>query len=249
MRQRYQEGTLSSEMAVALDEALGDVWRVRHHAAFGDMLNRVKAFQQSYGRLPHFGELDANGVNIGYWVQKQRDKHNAGRLPADRVAALQGVPGWTWKYFEKHDAAVWVGAVRAYEQANGHLPKQRDSWGHLNIGVWITTQRIAYHKGLLPAELVASLEAVPGWVWKKRTKRSHRIPFEAGLAYLNHFVQVHGRLPGCSQIGDVPDKIHLGSWVQRYRRRKKQGKLTSDQIAALEQVPGWWWVSKTPFRL
>ena len=236
-------------MAAALDAALGDVWRVRHHAAFGDMVNRVKAFQQSYGRLPHFGELDANGVNIGYWVQKQRDKHNAGQLAADRVAALRGVPGWTWKYFEKHDAAVWVGAVRAFEQANGHLPKHRDSWGDLNIGFWINTQRTAYHKGLLPAELVASLEAVPGWVWKKRNRRSHHIPYKAGLAHLNRFVQVHRRLPSSSQIGNVPDVMHLGVWVNNCRKRKKEGNLAPDQIAALEQVPGWWLRSKTPFRL
>ena len=202
----------------------------------------------SNGRLPQRGEIDAAGVKIGQWVQNQRDKHNAGQLITERVAALEGVPGWTWRFFVMTEVDVWLNALRAYKEANGHLPKHRDSWGDLNIGFWINNQRNAYRKGLLPAELVASLEAVPGWVWKLRNVRKV-VPFEAGLACLNRFVQAHGRLPNTRETGDNPNVLHLGGWLSSCRSRKKQGKLTADQITALEQVPGWGWRSKTPFRL
>ena len=250
LRPRFELGTLPPEMAAALDEALGDVWRVRHyHVGFSNILDRVKTFQQSKGRLPQRRDVDADGVKIGLWVQTQRSKHHAGRLSAERVAALEGVPGWTWKYFVNSEVYVWLDALRAFEEANGRIAKRRDTWDGMKVGMWVANQRRGYHKGLLAAELLASLEAVPGWVWKKSKKRSHKIPFESWLASLNRFAQAHRCLPSATEVGDEPDLMHLGCWVNRCRVRKKQGKLTPDQIAALEQVPGWCWRSKTPFRL
>ena len=250
LRKKHELGTLSPEMTAALDEALGDVWKVRHHLGFSNILSRVKAFQQSNRKLPQHLDVDANGVKIGSWVQNQRDKHNAGRLSAEHVAALERLSGWTWRYFVRNEVDVWVVALMAFQKANDRLPKQKESWDGFKIGQWVNEQRKAYYQGRLSPEVIASLEAVPGWVWRLRNKRINKIPFEAGLANLLSFVQAHRRLPKHREVGGVPDQMHLGVWVGNCRTKKKQGRLTPDQTAALEQVPGWWWEKPAqPFRL
>ena len=243
LRRKHELGTLPPDMTAALDEAVGDVWRVPfvQIRKFSDMLDRVKTFHKSNGRLPHQEEVDADGVKIGKWVQTQRDKHNAGQLPAERITALEGLPGWTWRYFMIREVDVSLDALMAFQKANDCLPKTTDVWDGWKIGQWVHVQRKAYVRGRLSPEVVASLEAVPGWVWRFHTKRSNKTPFEVGLANLNSFVQAHRRLPKHRDVGGAPDEIHLGVWVGKCRMKKKQGRLTLEQIAALEQVPGWWW--------
>ena len=238
MRSKCEGGTLPPEMAAALDEALGDVWRLRQWRSFKGMLERLKFFQETRGRLPQQREVDGDGVKIGVWVNGKRNLCHAGRLPADRIAALEGVPGWTWKVNLTVDE--WLDALWGFEQVNGRLPKARETWDGLHVAEWIHTQRKMYHKGMLSEKHIAACESLPGWVWKLRTKRSMKITFEAGHAALDQFIQAHGRLPKKRDVGDAPDKMHLGSWCSQLRVRKKQGKLTPDQVAALEQVPGWW---------
>jgi hypothetical protein len=95
----------------------------------------------------------------------------------ERVAALQGVPGWSWA----PRAATWGEALAELEghvAAHGQLPPKRHPSG---IGNWIADQRSAKAatdrgdrsrgKRVTP-ERVAALEAVPGWTWDARRKRA-----------------------------------------------------------------------------
>ena len=248
MRSKWEAGTLPPEMAAAMDEALGEVWKARERRTFNDLLGRLKDFQKTNGRLPRRPDVDGDGLKIGVWVNVQRNAYSAGRLPADRIAALEGVREWTWRTFPTADE--WLDAVRGFEQANGRFPKARETWDGLQVSDWICTQRKMYHKGKLSQEHIAACESLPGWVWKLHFKRCKKLPFGTGLAALEQFVKAHGRLPKKAEVGDAPEVIHLGSWCSRLRVRKKRGELPSDQVAAIEQVPGWWWENAPqPYRL
>ena len=44
----------------------------------------------------HIEIVDGREVRLGAWVGYIRQRQRAGKLPADRVAALEQVPGWQW---------------------------------------------------------------------------------------------------------------------------------------------------------
>ena len=67
------------------------------------------------------------------------------------------------------------------------------------------------------------------------TNRPHHRLFAERVAALSAFVSEHNRLPR------VEDDLTLYSWMGSQRAKKRAGKLTADQIAALEAVPLWWW--------
>ena len=248
-RKQYECGTLPSEMAAALDEALGEVCRARQWPSFEEMLDRLKVFQQSRGRLPQQKETDADGLRIGNWINTQRMAYKNGKLGAERIAALEVVPGWAWSV-QKHTAdEVWLDIIRAFEKAYGRLPRKTETWDGMTVGRWVSHKRHSYKRGLLSQQQIAACEDLPGWVWAMHLKRCGKVPFDAGLAILKQYVGINGRLPSTLQVGDEPMRLHLGNWLGNCRRRKRRGQLSPDQIAALEEVPGWWWECPRPFRL
>lgn len=50
-------------------------------------------------RIPtdHMEQLPDHELNLSRWVIVQRLEHRQGRMPADRSAALEQVPGWAWE--------------------------------------------------------------------------------------------------------------------------------------------------------
>lgn len=62
-----------------------------------------------------------------------------------------------------------------------------------------------------------------------------RAIFTTRITQLAQYVAKHGHT-------DVPyAQAPLGQWVGYIRRRKKAGLLSDEQVAALEQIPGWSW--------
>jgi hypothetical protein len=71
--------------------------------------------------------------------------------------------------------------------------------------------------------------------WLATITLMSRAPFTARIEQLQQYAQKHGHT-------DIPyAQAPLGHWVGYVRRRNKAGLLTAEQIAALEQVPGWTW--------
>ena len=243
-RMAYRRGKLLAEHITSLEGVPGWAWRVElgSTTSWEDKLHRLRAFQQEEGRLPRQNEADGEGVQLGAWLNTQRIVYRKQQMPADRVAALEGVHGWSWRgKTDVHEVYDWVDTARAFQQAKGHIPKRLDTWDGKNIGKWVQNARAAYWKGGLSQEIIAACEAIPGWVWKERHRRSQSIPFDLGISVLEAFVQAHGRLPVYSEVGGEPSKVHVGHWASYCRARKRKGHLTADQIAALEGVVGWWW--------
>ena len=248
-RRSYHVGKLSAECIAALERVPGWAWRVAQpKSSWHERFARLKAFQQSRGATPQQNEVDHDGVRIGNWVHFQRQSYQRKQMPANRIAALEEVPGWSWS--ERTEFDDWVDMARAFQQANGCIPKCYDTWDGKNVGLWVKSTRSAYKKGGLSQEKITACETITGWVWKVTHRRTNRIPFDLGLSALKAFVEAHGRLPTCYEIGGQPLELHLGRWVMTCRSRKRKGQLTLDQIAGLEGVLGWWWEKPPrPFRL
>ena len=108
---------------------------------------------------------------MGIWVGRQRNAYKNGDLPAERIKALEEVPGWIWDSHEAHNL-TGLERLRAYADREGHamVPlAYKDETGFW-LGNWIRSQRITYKKGELLPERIKALEEVPGWVWEAQSR-------------------------------------------------------------------------------
>lgn len=105
-RQRgaYMRGELSEAQIVMLEALHGWSWRPQAgrptgaartptptRALWSDHLAELIRWASENGRA----NPPATG-SLGRWVAHQRLRYRAGTLPADRIAALEAVPGWRW---------------------------------------------------------------------------------------------------------------------------------------------------------
>ena len=211
----YKNGTLSDDRAAALEAVPG--WWWEKEDPFPPTLEKLKVFLREHGRLPKTIEKP-----LGRWISDKRTKYKEGKLEANRVAALEDIPGWKWE--EEDPFPGKLEKLKDFVAEHGRLPKHIDK----PLGQWINTQRGYYKNGTLSDDRIASLEAVTGWKWEEED------PFPATLENLKAFVAKHGRLP---KHTDKP----LCAWINVQRKNYKEKKLSENRIKELEAVAGWKW--------
>ena len=218
-RMNKKKGKLSADQIAALDSVHGWKWE---EDPFPENLAKILAFVAANGRLP-----TRRDKPLGGWVGEQRKNKKKGKLSADRIAALDSVPGWKWE--EEDPFPENIAKMIAFVAANGRLPTRRDK----PLGQWVGDQRKNKRKCKLSTDRIAALDSVPGWKWEEED------PFPENIAKILEFVAANGRLPTSSEKP-------LGVWVINQRMNNKNGDLSSDRIAALDAVPGWKW-EEDPF--
>lgn len=179
MRQRYWAGLL---LARAVDdmEAIpewtwgrGPVRRPRmDNGEWQRFFVLLQQFIHEHGRIPTMRE-EYRGAGLGSWVGRQRTAFKSAwrSLTAERRAALEAVPGWTWGRWRGDNDLVWhyrYEALRRYTETHGRLPRVAAVVDGENLGSWIRLQR-RVNKGLMQGVLTperrAKLEALRGWRW------------------------------------------------------------------------------------
>jgi len=63
---------------------------------YSNAVAEFSAMRERLGRDPRQISSDAEERRQGKWLNKQRDAKKNLALPADRVAMLQAIPGWSW---------------------------------------------------------------------------------------------------------------------------------------------------------
>ena len=247
-RSAYHLGKLSAERITTLEGVPGWSWRVQK-ILWEDSFDRLKAFQQDKGRFPDQKEADADGMRLGNWASRQRTAYHRGKLPAERISALEGLPGWAWRVQTgpKTSSSAWedsLDRVKVFQQSKDRIPQRTevDADG-VNIGRWVATQREAYHAGKLSAERISALEGVPGWAWRVQVGPTGKTSWENRFNRLRDFRMVEGRLPRQGEVDG--DGVKLGSWIKEQRKVYRRKQMSADRIAALEEVPGWSWRERT----
>ena len=240
LRLRHKNGKLSAPGIKALNDAFGNAWQYNaSESRYTEMLQHLRSFIEVHGRLPKQVEPAFQGEELGSWVHSQRHLYQAGRLPQERAAALESIPGWVWKEQDVCAFREYLAALREFSSTKGRLPQTRETYGGKKLGCWMKYQRVKYHAKTLSAEHIQALESVPGWAWSG----TKLVTFALGLQTVKAWVQANGCIPGVADIDTVAG-FHVGSWVSRQRWKKKQGLLSPEEVAALDGVPGWWWTKK-----
>ncbi|MGW8431720.1 helicase associated domain-containing protein [Curtobacterium citreum] len=106
------------------------------------------------------------------------------------------------------------------------------------LGRWVRAVQRMRAAGNLPAEREAALDTVQGWSWSSPQALRSAATFRARLDDLQRFVGQHGHADVPQQFR-TEDNVRLGLWVHTTRQLRQ--KLSEDQRAALQELPGWLW--------
>lgn len=231
--QRKSSGRIPLDRKRKLDELPSWKWTVRMPAEI--------LWEHSFRALKEYVERERHawvakdfrtqdGFHLGAWVQTQRSEID--RLPLDRKARLEALPGWTWNALSDR----WEDGFRHlsdFAQREGHARVKQGFVAEdgYRLGSWAQNQRAWRER--MSKERAARLETLPGWRWA-----TDSLQWDDWINLLTVFARENGhtRVP---QLFKTSNGLLLGRWVNS--RRTSRDRLTADQQAELESLPGWVW--------
>lgn len=182
-----------------------------------------EAWWESYGELEKYFEAHNNadapqGTKLGNWCTNQRTHYKAGKLPAEKVSALQKL-GFR---FSPHDELWWenYGELKQYflEHGNSDVLETTD------IGAWARNQRTSYKANKLPIEKLEALQNV-NFKFSMRDEL-----WRTNFSELEKYFRENGN-------STIPKSmIELSTWCHTQRRMHKIGKLSEDRIQSLKKL-------------
>ncbi|WP_185234541.1 helicase associated domain-containing protein [Frigoribacterium sp. NBH87] len=153
------------------------VWEVRNREQqWSDGLNALRLYRRSHEDcLIANWYIDPHGFPLGRWVESRRADYRAGKLPTDRIAALDTL-GMVWilrdspdptsrlHHLDNHFRSM-LHRTRTWTTHLGTLPRSRDRDNDdVAIGRWLQRQRQLHRTGQTPPYRLRELEmALPLW--------------------------------------------------------------------------------------
>lgn len=224
-RQRSRRKNLTPEQVQSLN-SIGFEWNP-NDVAWENAYAQLVKYYHEHGNCVVPQIYDVEGFKLGNWVTVQRG--NAKTLRGDRKKRLDKL-GFQWNlkssaWDEKFDLLV------GFYEREGHcfVPKNHLEAG-INLGSWVSEQRVNYKKGNLDEDRVSQLNSL-GFEWNIRNAK-----WDQGLKYLQSFKNLHGhcRVPDGYKENDYP----LGAWVRKQRANKK--KISEDRYRKLADIGFEW---------
>lgn len=248
-RSRGLESDIVNEHFRVIDEvkdclSLFDKLNETLTASWEYMYSEAKKYYEENGDLeiPKRYKTE-NGYSLGNWLMTQKRVYNGtvnGILTEERIEKLNKI-GMVWE--SKKDASWqrYFSAAQEYSKAYGNLdvPALYVTKNGVKLGKWITNLRTArkngYDSKYLTEERTKALDEI-GMIWKVADYMWQQY-YGACLTYYG----INGNL-------DIPysyvtgDGLKLGIWINNIRtaRKKRDSKLTKEQIAALDAIGMVW---------
>lgn len=228
MRAKYARGVLPAERVERLTAA-GLVWKVTPEA-FAKGLAAAQAYHCAHGHLNPPADAAVNGVPLRSWLNAQRTARRRGSLPPARTAALDAL-GIAWD--APDTTPERLAAARAFRAEHGHLavPGPYVTDDGFGLGAWVTRCRSRRNAGTLDPQLAEALEEL-GIVWDTNPR------WARCLAAARTFHAAHGHLRPPAAL--TVDGVSLAAWINGQRKRRRDCKLTADQIAILDSLGMQW---------
>lgn len=202
-------------------------------------------FHEKNGHLRVPNTYTQNGINLGRWIQIQRQLYKKNKITYDRVVLLNKI-GMVWnldrslKYNLKW-ALVYKEVLKYYEEnGNIEIPIEYSviiKGEEVYLNNWIAVQRTMFLQGKLSLDKKEMLDKV-GMVWKIRNRYSWDKMFSLALDYYS----LNGNLfiPKNYQVIVNGETVNLGTWVTNQRRNYKAGVLAPLRISKLEEIGMVW---------
>jgi superfamily II DNA or RNA helicase len=184
------------------------------------MFEKMNAFIKEHGHS-YVSREEPDTRTLSRWINEQRINKRKRKLSEEKVRRLEAI-GVAWepgkekwmRYYEK---------LKIYRQTHSDAFVPYRYKPEPGLGRWLIHQR-RYRKnfGEKEKELLDSLDAF--------AYKNEWLDYELGLELLDTFIKINNHA-NVSQIGD---NRKLGRWVNSIRQKKKQEKLTEEQIAQLD---------------
>ena len=207
--------------------------------SWGVMFKCLKEYVENYSdALVPECFITASGIKLGKWVSRQRQDKKGKKISQKRQELLESIPSWSWG----PDKDVWWNffqCLAEYYEKHGNVLVSTDfkTLSRINLGKWVSTQRVAKKNSTLSQKRQELLESIPSWSWGP-----DKDVWWNFFQCLAEYYEKHGNVL-------VPrgyktfSRINLGEWVGNQRFVKKNKKLSQKQQELLESIPGWSWDS------
>lgn len=173
-----------------------------------------------------------NGINLGDWISKQRQKYKKGLLSKDKINRLSQIK-MVWDS-TKYKWFIWYDLAKEYYDEYGNLEiSQKEKYKNKNLGIWLYEQIKAYNKGILSKEKIDLLESL-NIIWN-----------HIDMFWNNGFQQAKKIFDEYGDL-DIPhdyvteDGFKLGVWLCNQRQNYRKNKLSDDRINDLKNIGMIW---------
>ena len=202
-----------------------------------EVFEQLQSYVEKHGkaRVP-YNYVTADGLNLGRWINTQRQNQSKNLLSLDRIERLEALPGWSWDpYMEQWEEAFEQLQYYVKQQGNAKVPATNGITDNFKLGTWASNQRTNKSKNLLSHDRIERLEALPGWSWDPYTEQ-----WEEAFEQLQYYVKQHGNAKVPATYG-ITDNFKLGTWASNQRKNKSKNLLSQDRVERLEALSGWSW--------
>ena len=211
-------------------ESIGVVWDSHLEHIWNRYYQKAKEYYIRYGDLSVPKDYTVDGLKLGIWILRMRraqaDKRTTVVTP-ERKAKLDSI-GMIWNPLSEQWERNYLEAMHYYnEHGDLYTDLKYITETGFKLGYWISHLR--QKREDLTEEQISRLDRI-GMVWDTEQYR-----FDEGLRHAREYFNEHGDLKVTSKYV-CDDGYTLGLWLNLKRRQYTSGKLSSENIAALEQL-------------
>ena len=217
-QRRQQKKNELSEERIQLLNDIGFIW---------DAIEQE--WQENYQQLKQYAldngntKVPGRHLNLGKWVNRQRQKQKKNELSEERIQLLNDI-GFIWDPFEEEWQENYQ-QLKQYALDNGNTKVPR---GHLNLGTWVSKQRQQKKKDELSEERIQLLNDI-GFIWD---------PFEQEWQENYQQLKQYALDNGNTKV--PRGHLNLGKWVSSQRQQKKKDALSEERIQLLNDIGFIW---------
>lgn len=214
-------------------EELGIDWRTRSEIVFETGLSHAKDYFSENGNLDvPVSYKCPDGYKLGGWISDQKEKFAAGKLTQDIIEALEQV-GMVWEKPDPWEERFALAEKYYREHGDLEIPPSYTIDG-IWISKWLDEQRQIRNgkrRGKsLTDEQIERLDGI-GMRWCKKEELQWDEQFADVRAYRQNYGNIN--IP---QSYLSPNGRRSGLWLQRQRKKLRDGKLSVKQEQLLRAV-------------
>jgi hypothetical protein len=236
--------SLTDEQIARLDR-IGMIWSGKYEKAWQEGYAAAKRYYAENGNLNvPTSYYTPDGFRLGGWICDQRER-GRDKLSPERVRLLDDIE----MIWQKPDSwEIRYALAKAYYDSHGNLnvPPKYKSEG-IWLSKWLNEQRqirLGKRPGKsLAEEQIARLDAI-GMCWENRNMSAWNTAWEKRYDEARQYYLKYGSLnlpteaiPSGS-AGEQADR--LSRWLTVQRKKRREGKLTAEQIRLLDELGMAW---------
>ena len=233
-RKAGRDGLLPPHRRAALESQPGWTWDP-YEDEFRAGLLAIKKYLAIHSIDDLSKSTIVDGIRLISWVRSRHKEYAQEKLAADRIHALEQVQGWQWTRLGFEDG--WLQALEAFkayvkQHGHGRVPTLYVTDAGFRLGAWANNQRT--NRNELSFQRKSKLDKTSGWVWDAR-ESGRSDYFANGIAEYSAFLA-----RGLSPTARDTDP-EVKRWFAAMRMRRKNRTITTDELRAIEAVPGHVW--------